>query len=94
MNLYEKYVGGDFPIPDTDIGGSCIDYWFDKEEVDRQTKCNPLVPLGFKAVARDAGDNLILQADNGEIYYCDHEDGRLIKLAKEMAEFLDTVKVE
>lgn len=94
MKSYEEYIGLEFPVPDSDIGASCIDYWFDEDEIAKQTKNNPLVPAGFKAIARDPGDDLILQRDSGEIYYCSHENGKLVKLAKDMADFLETIRLD
>ena len=94
MKPFEEYEGREFPVPDPSIGASCIDYWFGEDEVAYLSENNPLVPVGFKAIARDPGDDLILLANNGEIYYCNHENGRLVKLTENMAEFLKTISLD
>ena len=93
MDLSE-YEGHEFPVKHKDVGGSCIDYWFDKAEVDFITKDSPLVPEGYTALARDPGDDLILQASDGSMHYCCHENGEIIFLESSLEKFLGTIDVE
>ncbi len=94
MNDLEKYEGLPFPVPHEDIVETCIDYWFDNQEVKRVTANSPLVPDGYKAVARDPGDDLILIKNDSSVHYAKHDTGELIKLAENMSAFLQTIEIE
>ena len=88
----EQYAGREFPIDDLEVTSSCVDYWFDAEEVVSQTANNALVPKGYSAIARDPGDDLILlQNSTGHVFYCLHETGRLIQIADSLDDLLKAI---
>ena len=90
----EEYTGCPFPVPHPEVVESCIDDWFDDEEALLTTQDNPVIPSGYKVIARDPGDDLILVSENDAIYYCRHETGDLIKLAENIESFIKTIEMD
>lgn len=82
--------GMPFPVLDPQINESCIDYWFDEDEIEEVSSDRPIVPDGFRAIARDPGDDLIALAPNGSVFYLTHDTGRSIQLADSIAKFYET----
>ncbi|WP_432460848.1 hypothetical protein [Agarivorans sp. QJM3NY_25] len=94
MQNLQEYDGFVFEIPDSEITGSCIDYFFDKDEINTVSKNHPYVPSEFEAIARDPGDDLILRKNDGSIYYLNHENGKIIFLKNNLEEFIGSLEDE
>ena len=81
-----------FPVPDPDIVESCIDYWFDDDEITQITKDCPIVPAGLRAIARDPGDDLIAVDASGSVFYISHDSGTILRLSDSLEAFYSTFR--
>jgi hypothetical protein len=84
MKLAERSV---ISVPDESIGGCVIDEVFDVPTAERYQKFHVLSNRCEKFIARDAGDNLIVEKD-GIYLYWDHESNKLIPLGANVSDFI------
>ena len=84
MKLAERSV---IAVPDENIGETVIDEVFDVSTAERYQKFHVLSNRCEKFLARDAGDNLIVEKD-GIFLYWDQESDKLIPLGANVSDFL------
>lgn len=84
MKLVEHAI---IAVPDENIGETVIDEVFDLATAERYQRLHVLAHRCEKFLARDAGDNLIVEQD-GMYLYWDHESDKLIPLGTDVSDFI------